>query len=90
MDHSSLKEIAEKHDKTPAQIALAWNVQRNVIVIPKSTNNDRIKENIDALDVTLDEDDLKKIKEMENGYRFFNPGMWIEPESGWFNISDFD
>lgn len=90
LDHPTLKGIAEKHGKTSAQIALAWNISRNVMVIPKSITNDRIKENIGALEVKLDEDDLKQIKEMEERYRFFDPGMWIEPESGWFNLSDFD
>ena len=46
LEHQTLKDIAEKHGKTTAQIALAWNLQRGVIVIPKSTNNDRINLNL--------------------------------------------
>lgn len=90
VDHPVLKEIADKHSKTIAQVVLAWNLSRNVIVIPKSSTNERIKENIGALEVTLDSDDLDKIKGINENYRIFNPGMWIEPESGWFNINDFD
>ena len=90
VEHPVLKEIAEKHGATIAQVALAWNLNRNVSVIPKSSNNERIKENFGAYEVTLDQDDLDKIKDMNENYRIFDPGMWIEPESGWFNLSDFD
>jgi D-xylose reductase len=90
LDHEILKSISEKHGKTPAQIVLAWNIQRNVIVIPKSSKNERIAENLGALEVKLDEEDIESIKNMNENYRIYNPGMWIEPESGWFNLSDFD
>jgi len=90
LEHEALKTIAEKHGKTPAQVVLAWNIKRNIIVIPKSCRNDRIMENMGALDVKLDDKDMENIKTMDEKYRFFNPGMWIEPESGWFNLSDFD
>jgi len=90
LEHPVLIGIAEKYNKSVAQVVLAWNMQRNVIVIPKTTSNERIKENIEALDITLDNEDLDKIKALNEGYRIFNPGMWIEPESGWFNINDFD
>ncbi|CAI2375883.1 unnamed protein product [Moneuplotes crassus] len=90
LEDEIIKEIADKHGCTPSQVILAWNIQRKVSVIPKSTNNDRIKENKGAEDITLDSEDLNKIKTLNKGHRFFDPGMWIEPESGWFNLSDFD
>ena len=45
-----LKGIAEKHNKTVGQVLLRWNVQRGVVVIPKSTHVERIKENINSLE----------------------------------------
>src|SRR5262249_8999552 len=52
--HAALKEIASRHEATPAQIALAWLVQRkDTIVIPKSANLARVRENRDAVNVAL-------------------------------------
>lgn len=55
----TLAQIAEEHHATPAQIALAWLIrQQNVVAIPKSSNIDRIKENLDAQSLNLTEQDL--------------------------------
>ena len=56
-----LVELANKYHKSVPQIILRWNIQRGVIVIPKSTHEEIIKENIDVFDFTLDEQDMKKI-----------------------------
>ncbi len=54
-------EIAQKHQKTPAQIILRWQIQLQNMVIPKSANPERIKQNIDVWNFTLDESDLERI-----------------------------
>ena len=54
-----LRKIAEKHGKTPAQVILRWNVQQGVIVIPKSVHRERMEENLDIWNFTLDEDDTR-------------------------------
>ncbi|CAH0555755.1 unnamed protein product [Brassicogethes aeneus] len=63
----SIKKIAKKHEKTNAQVLLRYTMQRNVAVIPKSINPNRLKENFDVFDFSLDEDDVKIINDMEVG-----------------------
>ncbi|ERJ12121.1 aldo/keto reductase [Haloplasma contractile] len=60
-DKPVMKELAEKHDKTVAQIALRWQLQRGVIVIPKSVTPERIHSNTELFDFELTDVDLKKI-----------------------------
>ena len=63
-----LKEIAEKHNKTVGQVILRWEIQRGVVVIPKSTHVERIKENIDIFDFELNEEEMKQISSLDMGY----------------------
>ena len=69
--HPVLKKIAEKHEKTIAQIVLRWLVQRNVVVIPKSTHKDRMMENIAVFDFALDDADLNAIASLDTGVSCF-------------------
>lgn len=59
-----LMEIAAKHQKTPAQILLRWNVQQGVIVIPKSVHRERMEENRKIWDFELDAEDMQRIAEL--------------------------
>lgn len=63
--------IAEKYGKTPAQIILRWNIQNNVIVIPKSVHRERMEENIAIWDFELDEEDMRRIATLDK----HNPSM---------------
>lgn len=67
-DNPMLKEIAEAHGKSIGQVVLRWNVQRGVIVIPKSTHKERIIENFDIWDFTLTDEEMKKISSLDMGY----------------------
>lgn len=60
-----LMEIAAKHQKTPAQILLRWNVQQGVIVIPKSVHRERMEENRKIWDFELDAEDMQRIAELD-------------------------
>lgn len=53
--------IADKHSKTAAQVVLRWLHQRDIIVIPMSTNSDRQKENLNISDFELSEEDMKQM-----------------------------
>jgi diketogulonate reductase-like aldo/keto reductase len=56
-----LKRIAARHDATPAQVALAWLMQQNVVVIPKASTLEHVRGNRGALDLTLTDDDLREL-----------------------------
>lgn len=66
--HPVLSEIGEKHGKSAAQVALRWNVQRGVVVIPKSTHKSRMEQNIDIWDFTLSDDEMAKIASLDIGH----------------------
>jgi diketogulonate reductase-like aldo/keto reductase len=58
-------EIAEKHNATPAQVALAWVLrQDDICAIPKAAIHEHVRENRGALDLQLDNEDLKLIDEV--------------------------
>lgn len=65
--HSVLSEIGKKYNKTAAQVALRWNVERGVVVIPKSVHHERIEQNIDIWDFQLNEEDMKAIEKLDMG-----------------------
>ncbi|MBS6763255.1 MAG: aldo/keto reductase [Clostridium sp.] len=66
-----LMEIGRKHGKTTAQVMLRWNIQRGVVVIPKSTHYERMAENFNVFDFTLDEEDMKKIGHLDKDQSSF-------------------
>lgn len=59
-----LTEIGNKYGKSAAQVVLRWNVQRGVVIIPKSTHVERMKQNIDILDFTLTDEEMAKISSL--------------------------
>jgi diketogulonate reductase-like aldo/keto reductase len=61
--------IAQKHNRTPAQIVLRWHLQLGNVVIPKSVTPSRIKENIDVFDFSLDTEDIAAISALNEDRR---------------------
>lgn len=66
-----LTSIAEKHNKSVAQIVLRWLVQREVVVIPKSVRKERIVENFDIFDFELSADDMEQISTLDTRESLF-------------------
>ena len=66
--HPVLSSIGEKYGKSAAQVALRWNVQRGVVVIPKSVHKDRIEQNMNIWDFELSEDDMNEIAKLDLGH----------------------
>ena len=64
-----LESISRKVGRSPAQVVLRWHIQRGLIVIPKSTHQERIEQNAQVFDFTLDEDDMNAISAMDSGIR---------------------
>ena len=63
-----LTAIGEKYGKSAAQVALRWNVQRGVVVIPKTTHRDRMEQNIDIWDFSLSDEDMAEIAKLDIGH----------------------
>jgi len=78
--------IASKYGKTVAQVVLRWNVQRGVVVIPKSTRKERIEENLNIWDFALSDEDMANIAKLDLGHSeiidHFSPetAKWL---NGW-------
>jgi diketogulonate reductase-like aldo/keto reductase len=69
-DDPTLTQLAEKYNKTVAQIILRWDIQQKVVTIPKSVNADRIKENAQIFDFELTEEEMEQIAAMNENLRF--------------------
>lgn len=66
--HPVLTAIGAKYGKSAAQVALRWNVQRGVVVIPKSTHKERIVQNMDIWDFALSDGDMAEIAKLDLGH----------------------
>ena len=66
--HPVLTEIGAKYGKTAAQVALKWNAQRGVSIIPKSVHKERMEQNIDIWDFVLSNADMKQIDALDLGH----------------------
>lgn len=66
--HPVLSAIGKEHGKTAAQVALRWNIQRGVVVIPKSTHKERMEQNMDVWDFTLTDTDMAEIAKLDMGH----------------------
>lgn len=66
--HPVLTKIGEKYGKSAAQVALRWNTQRGVVVIPKSVHKNRMEQNIDIWDFSLSDEDMREIAKLDLGH----------------------
>ena len=71
-ENEVLLKISKKHNKTIAQVMLRFFIQNNVIVIPKTSHIERMKENFDVFDFVLDNDDIEKIKKLDQKISYTN------------------
>lgn len=80
LEHETIVNIAKKYNKTTAQVLLRWATQRQITVIPKSNNPDRLKQNLFFNDFDLSDEDFKQIGELDRNIRFNDPKDWLGPE----------
>lgn len=81
LEEEILNKLADKYNKTPAQIALRWHIDRGTMIIPKSVHKERLKENIDIFDIELDESDLNSLASLDKKKRFSGDPLdqeWLE------------
>lgn len=76
---------AAAHSKTPAQVLLRWGVQRGTAVIPKTTNTERMIENLDIQDFELSAVEMAAISSLNQDRRFNDPGVFAETAFGKFH-----
>lgn len=88
LEDETIGEIAHAHGKTPAQVMLRWHLQQGRSVIPKSTNADRIAQNIDVFDVELGPDDLARIDRLDRGVRGGPDPDEVDPSTWDLEISE--
>jgi D-xylose reductase len=72
-ENPTIDAIAKKHGKTPAQVLLRWATQRGIAVIPKSNNQQRLKQNLEVTEFDLDQSEIDSISALDRGIRFNNP-----------------
>ena len=68
IDDKRLIEIGKVYEKSAVQILIKWSLQKNNIVIPKSTNKERIKENIEVFDFTIEQKHMEVLDALEEGF----------------------
>jgi diketogulonate reductase-like aldo/keto reductase len=69
LGEQALVELADKHDRTPAQVVIRWHLQLGNVVIPKSVTPARIRENLDVFGFALDDEDIARMSTLERGMR---------------------
>ena len=75
-DHATVQAIAARHDKSPAQVYLRWSLQRDVVVIPKSSHRDRIAQNAEIFDFALTDEDMTALDALNT----FHTVAWLPPD----------
>ncbi|GJM90069.1 hypothetical protein PR202_ga06314 [Eleusine coracana subsp. coracana] len=76
LDDPVIEDMAEKYGKTPAQLILRWSHQRNIVVIPKTSKVERLKENIEIFDFDISDEDMEEIKAIDKNHRTNQPGKF--------------
>ncbi len=73
LENDTLKTIAEKHQKSAAQIILRWHLQEGIVAIPKATSEAHIKSNLELFDFTLSEEEMTAIRALDTGKGTHDP-----------------
>lgn len=76
LENPVIKEIAEAGGHSPAQVLIAWSLQSGLSVIPKSTNPDRLQQNLDTWNITLSDEHMAKVDALDMDYRYLNGSIW--------------
>jgi len=87
LDHPVIIDLAAKHQATSGQILIAWSIARDIAVIPKSVNQERIVQNLAAINIQLDSEDLQKLKNIGTQHRFVD-GTIFTPSYSPYKLED--
>ena len=78
LSQSVVKDAAQRLNKTPAQVVLRWGIQRGCSIIPKTSKEDRMIENLSVFDFELSEQEMQSISALNKNQRFNDPGVFCE------------
>ncbi|XP_034038487.1 uncharacterized oxidoreductase YtbE [Thalassophryne amazonica] len=67
LNDPTIVKLAEKYDRTPAQICIRWSIQNGAITIPKSTKKQHVLQNCQVFDFQLEEADMEALKKLHDG-----------------------
>ncbi|EFJ26912.1 hypothetical protein SELMODRAFT_441624 [Selaginella moellendorffii] len=87
LGHPIVREIADKLSKSPAQVALRWGIQMGHSVLPKSSNPDRLKENLDIFGWSIPDEDFQKLSGIQQE-RLIKGTMWVNDTSPYKRVED--
>lgn len=88
MEDEVINQIAKKHDASPAQVLIKWHLTRGNAVIPKSTNPEHIKKNLESANLDLTDEDLSKISKLDRHFRYVNGKFFVTEGNSYENIFD--
>lgn len=72
-----IAEVAKTHSCSPAQVLIAWAINRGTAVIPKSVNSERLRQNLDAASIELASQEMEAIAQLDKNYRFIDGTFWV-------------
>jgi alcohol dehydrogenase (NADP+) len=90
LDNPVINAIARSRGVTPAQVLIAWHVQRGISTIPKSVRPSRLRENLAAADISLSEADMERIAGLNQDYRYIDGSFWVVDGGPWTLQSIWD
>ena len=83
LENPVISAIAAEHGCSPAQVLLAWHLQRGISTIPKSVSPERLRQNLAAADLSLSPADLDRIAALDQGVRLVDGSFWLMQGSPW-------
>ncbi len=87
LTNQTVLDVGVKHGASAGQVLIAWSIARDIAVIPKSANKNRIKENFESANIQLDSDDLTKLNNIGVDHRFVD-GTFFTGENSPYSLSD--
>jgi alcohol dehydrogenase (NADP+) len=87
LEDEKIHELATQKGCSAAQLILAWGMHRNISPIPKSVNPERLKQNLEAAQVELNEDDMKLIQSINKDRRYVD-GKFFEVKGGSYTVEN--
>jgi aldehyde reductase len=79
LENPDILDIAKKHSATAAQVCISFALHRGLVVLAKSVTPSRIEENLKAVDVSLDAEDMRKLREVDKGMRLLQGAIFYAP-----------